>query len=250
MTDLPPYEERYVAFLDLLGFKELVRQADLNPALLSRLARALINVREYAKTGAAMDASAGHNPQAFFYGLFRMSTFSDSVVISTKANPIGLAMITWISAVLCMQLLREGLFVRGGLSRGKLIHTDDIVLGDGLIAAYKLESSAAVYPRLLVAESLNRDLDEIANQGGTPDLRRRDFDGMTHIHILQKTLLEFAQGPAGVPQVQDFMVEAREAITAALHDPDAAVRAKGGWMARYFNEYAPTAGIQSVTVPQ
>lgn len=40
--------------------------------------------------------------------------------------------------------------MRGGISRGKTVHTGDILYGEGMLNAYYLESKAAIYPRIII----------------------------------------------------------------------------------------------------
>jgi hypothetical protein len=48
--------------------------------------------------------------------------------------------------------------VRGGATVGNLYHSNGIVFGDALIEAYRLESSVAVYPRVVLSQKIcNRD---------------------------------------------------------------------------------------------
>jgi len=184
------YEERYVAFIDILGFSSLVDRAETDSNLLERLASVLEEVQMHSALEESMDSLGDNDPQAFFRNMFRMSTFSDNIVISTKINLIGLSLITMLSTIICNRLLHQGIFTRGAISSGKLIHTNSIALGAGLIKAYKLESTAAIYPRILLDENIVRDMDALEKQGGTPDLRCKDFDGLWHLHILHPKILE------------------------------------------------------------
>jgi hypothetical protein len=129
------YEERHVAFIDILAFSSLVNRAEADANLLERLASVLEEQEMYSEIGKKMDDLGNKDPQGFFKNMFRMSTFSDSIVISTKINLIGLGLITMLVATICNRLLHQGIFTRGAISKGKLIHTNTIVLGAGLIRA-------------------------------------------------------------------------------------------------------------------
>lgn len=184
------YEERYVAFIDILGFSELVNRAEADSSLLERLVSVLQEQELYSAIETSMDTLGSNDPRGFFQNMFKMSTFSDNIVISTKMNPIGVNLITTLSTVIGNRLLHQGIFTRGAISKGKLIHTNRIVLGAGLISAYNLEKSAAIFPRILIDESIVHGMDTLMNQGGSPDLRRQDFDGLWHLHILHPSVLE------------------------------------------------------------
>ena len=111
------YEDRYVAYIDILAFKDLVQRLDDDAALLERIVGSLKEVQTYSALGAAMDHSAGNVRSEFFYNMFQMSTFSDSIAMSTKANPIGLGLVLFLCAFIYTRLMNQGVFVRGGISR-------------------------------------------------------------------------------------------------------------------------------------
>src|ERR1700756_3728702 len=49
-----------------------------------------------------------------------------------------------------------GFLIRGGIALGGLYHSSDIVFGEALIDAYRLESKVAVYPRILISPTVLR----------------------------------------------------------------------------------------------
>jgi hypothetical protein len=73
---LEEYEERYVAFLDLLGFKRQVEIAESDPTERNKVHEILVLVRD----------TLGENP----YLSFRRNYFSDCIVLSIKRTPEGL----------------------------------------------------------------------------------------------------------------------------------------------------------------
>lgn len=248
-----PYEDRYVAYFDILGFTNLVRRIDSDPALLHRVVGSLKEAQAFAPLGPAMDQSAGNRPGEFFFNMFHMSTFSDSIAISAKANPIGLSLVMFHCAFTSTRLMGQGVFVRGAITRGKLYHSDGIVVGEGLISAYLLESKAAIYPRIVIADDV---LADFARFGGLHsdflDLRRQDFDGLWHVNVFRpeflKKLMESSR-PDRSPIPGNFMSTLRAAIIVALDGAeDAGVRAKAGWIARYFNEYASEYRVASIPI--
>jgi hypothetical protein len=52
-------------------------------------------------------------------------------------------------------LISEGVFIRGGITIGELIHQDSgIIMGPALIDAYELEKNCAIYPRIVLSDKL------------------------------------------------------------------------------------------------
>lgn len=163
MSGQPSYQDRIVAFIDILGFGVLVSSLTEQPELHERLFYALTHIKSYKMTS-QMENTAHSD--------LEVSVFSDSIAMSAdKHNFNG---IIWASGWLHAQLLGSGILTRGGISIGKTVHTDDILYGEGMLKAYKIESSAAVYPRIVVDPAL---IDQI--KGPTKYVfLKKDSDGL------------------------------------------------------------------------
>ncbi len=140
MTQL---KERVVAFIDILGFESLVRNLEDDDFLHRRLHDALQNIK-HVRISSLRGITAQYN--------LEVSVFSDCIAIS--AEPDKYHEVIWTAIHLQSSLLVLGILARGGVSIGKLVHEDDILYGEGMIKAYKLESKAAIYPRILVDGSI------------------------------------------------------------------------------------------------
>ena len=163
----PVYVERIVAFIDILGFRNLVQQIGADPMLHRKLQGALSRIK-HCKLSSVADNTAQSD--------LEVSVFSDSVVISgTMDNFHG---VCWTVIHLQCDLLAFGVLARGGISKGRTVHRDDILYGEGILAAYDLESKAAVYPRIVIDPKLVDDI--------TPRYRStfldKDQDGLWFIN--------------------------------------------------------------------
>ena len=143
MSELPKYENRIVAFIDILGFTNLISTLKDETDLHRKLYRALSFIHSYKNNT--------HNNDTIQSGL-DISVFSDSIVISSSVN--NLSSIIWTCGQLQAELLYLGILSRGGISEGLTVHENDILYGDGMIKAYNIESKVAIYPRVVVDESV------------------------------------------------------------------------------------------------
>lgn len=82
----------------------------------------------------------------------KVTTFSDSIVISAKEKYYLLSDIIWSISHLQFVLLQKGIATRGGIELGYIYRDAFMVFGDGLISAYKLESEQTKFPRILVGK--------------------------------------------------------------------------------------------------
>ncbi len=137
------YREKYVVFLDLLGFRELVRKIGQDVLERHRVVEALKLVRD----------TLGQDPAI---GL-RFTHFSDCIVISTDHTAHALWEIFRSVELLTLNLLQYDIFVRGGLSVGPAHHSKDFVFGEAVTEAYDLEHKEADGPRVLLSRKVADD---------------------------------------------------------------------------------------------
>jgi hypothetical protein len=159
------YDERNVAFIDILGFKEMV---NISPQDLSQF-HAIFDALQVMKSmkGFVEGANSSLKPQ--------VSLFSDNIVISyLENNEDSMYNLILDCIFLYISLLIHGIFVRGGISKGQLYHDDKFVVGPALIRAYEIESKYSIYPRIVVDDS-----DYYSDITGS--VFKRDFDGLTYI---------------------------------------------------------------------
>jgi hypothetical protein len=159
----------FVAFIDILGFSEMVRSdcESSDPPRYLQLLHAS-HVRAAALFGQDLEA-----------GLIQ---FSDSIVFS-KPFELG-ALAGFLGAIAQWQrsLLIDGLLCRGGVTFGKHFVKDKFLFSKAMIDAYLLESSHARYPRIIVSE----DLLQLVSAHAPPsslNLRRED-DGAAFVNYL------------------------------------------------------------------
>jgi hypothetical protein len=142
------YSERNVAFIDILGFGALVRRLGTEPALHANLHHALARIRHYKDSSMQKDTVQSK---------LQVSVFSDSIVISGPSD--DLHSVIWSAIHLQCDLLALGILVRGGISRGRTAHAEDILYGEGMLDAYHLESKAAIYPRIIIDPKLINEIE-------------------------------------------------------------------------------------------
>jgi len=127
------YTESIVLFIDVLGFSSLVYDKDKTK---------IENYFSYIQ--AEFNA---HLVQRKFKYLI----ISDSIVVSTKKSKENLSELVFITSKIQYQLFLKGILIRGAISFGKLYINSDsnIIVGPGLINAYKLENTAH-FPRVVI----------------------------------------------------------------------------------------------------
>ena len=128
--------------------------------------------------------------------------------------------------------------------QGEVYEKNHIIFGPGLIDAYRLESSAARYPRVLVSENIQLASQSISydvqgRKSMTLDVKiQRDFDGLYYLDWMLHYHRIYEPGGTGfrTDGPEDYR-QFKKSIEYALEDAkdDPAVKSKIFWLANYFN---------------
>jgi len=241
------YVDRYCAFIDILGFQRLI-------AGLKGTDEQFLALREALKK---VHAPVGQ-PTVSWTIDFRAQSISDAVTISTLATDGGLVRLFQVIEALAVDLLKEGYFIRGALTKGKLYHNDTTVFGEALIRAYELENTVARYPRVMITRDVMADIGVFPKGLLMTELREQfreqvrpyieqAADGPHFVHVL-RTISANVQGGQfdGYQRLQD-MIQKRldEATDHPRHFE------KVQWFALYWRKFVPysVTGFKTITGP-
>jgi hypothetical protein len=194
------YEERVVAFVDILGFKEIISRSVADPDLVAEIYSALdVRKDNWAQTYAA---EVGLKMEPAHFG-DRFHTFSDCIVISVEPDIREIGLLVWIIFKICRQLMGSGFTSRGGVAKGKLYHRDNsgegsgapaMVFGPAFNDAYAFESAHADGPRIIFQSKVWRLIEE--EKGRYPETKLKQF--------FDEHICRAEDGPAFVNLFADF----------------------------------------------
>ncbi|MGH9764120.1 MAG: hypothetical protein ACREAC_25070, partial [Blastocatellia bacterium] len=245
-------------FLDVLGFSGRIVQAykdNSDSTLLRDLRSALTSAGEaFAAPYPSFteDRMIGFTQikQADFW---HIKSFTDNIVIGcpiSTDNADGEAELGGLIVSLRwyqLEMVRRGFFVRGGIAVGELYMDEDIVFGDALLEAYKIESKIARDPRIVLSPKveplIERHLEFYAETAESPHIHTllRDSDEQLFVNYLGAALDENPEDP-------DFhaMEAHQESVVSMLnnHKADPAIWAKYAWVANYHNFICDEQGSQ------
>lgn len=243
------YEDRYVLFIDILGFTELIRQSTREDApphgSVSAIFQAL-NWRFQGLEDGAIDeflpALGLERPDE---DLLKVHTFSDFVVASCPATEVGLMTILFIAFDISREWLSMKYLSRGGIARGKVLHrTGDaaapMVFGPAFVKAYELESQVADLPRIVLEQSVRKECEQLLGRRDklsdfVRQVTRRCDDGPRCIDVFAHLRKN------GLTLARDHMNEAGQFRETIHHHLEEAADTpnwfrKSRWLAQRFNE--------------
>jgi hypothetical protein len=239
------YEQRVVAFIDILGFKSLLNETvDGKGNDQEEKIDTVISAYEAIRDIWNLDEKSElYDTKSI--DTKKVSIFSDCIVVSFKVEQKSEVFFTLLEIKwLIMRLLSRGILCRGGVSLGKFIHTDNYLFGPALVEAYTLESKAAMYPRVILdtnvidAGAENRksghsSSDEI---GYVYSLLEQDSDGMYYIDYFSKAQEELDDPEYGFAEyVANLGSIIRKGLMASSHHTKVDLRVKYSWMRERYN---------------
>lgn len=164
----------YVAFIDILGFKSMAEN-DFDKVILALRKFKMFSVEYFNNVNGVRfiddDKKDWENDEIEFF-CPKVTMFSDSIVISARVGSTSLDVFIDSLKNLQLDLLMNGITIRGGVELGHIFQDEFMVFGDGLIKAYSLEHDIAKFPRIVIGkeaqkmaikeydEEFNRRIDE------------------------------------------------------------------------------------------
>lgn len=97
---------------------------------------------------------------------------------------MGLAHLLQTLSALTLDLLKHGYFCRGAVVKGKLYHDEETVFGEALVHAYRLESTIAKYPRIILPRDVALKAKKLKEFTEKEDYVRQSADGPFFLHTL------------------------------------------------------------------
>ncbi len=216
INDEIKYEEKCVAFLDILGFRELIYKNH------DESIKIIATINETFRH--ALDILHKYSPS----DMFSTKLFSDCICLSCDLH--NMQYLLYELSFLQYHFSINKMFLRGALTIGPHYENENIIFSAGLIKAYELEKEA-VYPRIIVdsviVDRMSGELDR--------DYLMQAPDGFNFIDYLYiVTEHEYAVEPE--LELEAHKTSILEQINTHLKNPK--VLEKYKWLSDYHNQKA------------
>jgi len=153
------FEEKFIGFVDLLGFKNLVEAAEAGEGLelpelveLQKLLGTPEKIERISKSGSITCPESSYISGDLS---FQLTQVSDCVIVSSEISPAGVINLISHCWGAVIELMGKGIMCRGYITRGSLFHSGTTVIGSGFQEAYSKEGNVTVFK-------------QEANERGTP----------------------------------------------------------------------------------
>jgi hypothetical protein len=226
------YQEKYVAFIDLLGFSQLIAKVGADVMERHRVIEALKIVKD----------TFCHNPAIDM----RFTYFSDCIVLSAKRSPHALWQIFQSIELLTLNLLQHDFFTRGALVVGPTHHSEHFVFGTTVVEAYNMEKHCAHQPLVLLSPEVVKDTEAqgadftqwIKKDGRDKDGRDRHF-----LHYLMRYEIYKSERYPGEVILEYPAKLISHFVRARLNKDKGGILEKAQWFQTYWNETVAVRGV-------
>jgi len=233
------YKDRIVAFVDILGFKNLVVKGKVSTILKSM---------EIIRERVALIPNTKDSP-------LETSQFSDSLILSAPNDANGVIHLVHFVSLLAAELFLDGIWCRGAITSGRMHHEGSVAFGPALIDAIEMEERLAVYPRILVTyavadrfvEAKNDDLPK-HRRSSTGEFFRQDIDHLLHLHIFSPFMFIPKKTGTIKKAVNDVYRHVLKGIDATETPANMNIQAKLFWIGAYIEEVKETFGAYHFTI--
>jgi hypothetical protein len=238
------FEKRVVAFLDVLGFKELIRNAERDPSGLSKLNGLQTVIESHVRwDNGKLDPNVPKemHPRYLFV--------SDSIILSAPLEHdgySGLAVVALKSLQIAQKLLEMGLLIRGAISVGPVLHEEHNIFGTGYSSAY-LAQEKACHPHIfMTAEAKTCFANAVHRGANLNDLGIwADYKGERVVDVFHPSYLRGVEAFGGLEamflQFEAFIHQSLLNLPAG-----SSARGKWEWIAMFYNAALKRHGIDTV----
>lgn len=233
--DSEPSFNHVVAFIDILGSSQIL-SADEEE-----------RVREYLRGVKGLYSMVQGEGAV---GSPKM--FSDNVLIYTRGDTQEEVetMIAFVASIQWSVMRDFHMLIRGGVVIDKISHVpadpNDFIIGKAIVRAHEMESSKAIYPRIIVSDEV---LERCASGDGNP-LIKDDWD-RPFVDYLQAAAGDASQYPAGLDRYRrSLMKHISDNSRIGDCDSDAwdRIRNKDLWVLSYFNNFCREAELGDMAI--
>lgn len=169
------YQNRFVIFIDFLGWKEKIKESETDEA---KIAEIIGVIEEYHQA---------YNGLEEILKTQQVSQFSDCIAVSFEVTTLRQVfyLLEW-TRIFLIRIANRGFLCRGGMALGKLIHTPKYLFGTALNDAYALENKSAIFPRVIIGKELINSLQKLNEDSKEEyetflEMFEMDFDGFFYI---------------------------------------------------------------------
>ena len=216
MTKEPKFEDKFVAFVDILGFQSKVESAEQHREIrLSDILEMCRKLEDQAHVQAITTYGPTICPGSRYIDRnlnYQATQISDCAVFSVEVSPAGIINLLQHIAQAILGLLRLGVMVRGYVTRGNIFHKDKQFIGVGyqnalmrerLVSAFRMSEDDGATPFVEIdpeVESYIREETDECVRMQFARMTKHDSDNRVTVLFPFQRISNVAGGNIGEPE--------------------------------------------------
>jgi len=177
------YVDSLVAFLDILGLTDSIRESETDPSVAERVADMLAKVQE-------MTSLINKRAKASWKMDIIAHAFSDSVIISCpRISENAFIHMAHLIAAIQFEVMRHQFFLRGGMSAGGHYERQGVAFGPAFVKAYDIEK-LSIWPRVLIDPAVFKKIGRDAVLVALESYVSRDQNGLCYFNYLHLLVVQ------------------------------------------------------------
>lgn len=236
------YEDCIVSFIDILGFKELLKRPASEVMRILKILRHFATPREQTKPRRMKEMRLMSRAFA--------ESVSDAVVrirvyeTQYRDGAFFYEMLDLLHAQI--DCVNSGVLIRAGVTVGRAhvgANGEGPVFGEAMARAYRIESDEAVFPRIVIDEAAYQAfLSDVRLQSEDNDFdeERKHVDGLLKVGEDGTRFIDYLRGASkeanDMAEYYTFLDRHAQLIRNGLSTTDGRTRRKYVWLARYHND--------------
>ena len=233
------YDQHFVAFFDILGFKDIIAEAKTDEQAIEQI--------RFFNDALLIGRRILDKQWSWEVDKFAVKMFSDCLCVSVPAkheNVDGFFKgVTYIQA----SFARNRIMLRGGVTVGRHYIDDQLIFGEALVRAYKIETSTK-QPRIEVSKELREFIlpseDLKFGEDAETQMRLNNAAAFRNSYVFKLRhdpvlFLDYLSFSTDEDDRRGHLVAHRDWIIWGLeeHRGDVNVRPKLEWLRRYHNQW-------------
>lgn len=222
------YEERFLAFIDVLGFADLVSRSSKSAEIVEQLSRTMSMLSDLASSARSEELG------------IETTSFSDTIVISSPLSSDALIRLLEIVEEISFELFSSNMLLRGAVVRGMVLHTPKFVFGPALVSAYRLETSTSFHPRIMIDPGVHAAIEAFPDRSRFGRFLVVDSYDVPYINPFSRWEGTESPSPAAQAQLVQLQGIIAAGLMAGASNPSVGEKYK--WLGRKLNRFIRSRG--------
>lgn len=193
------YTDCYVAFIDILGFKNFIEKNDDNFDVVDDLYKRIENISQHI-ISLRPEMFTEEAMTSIKYCIVSDTIF---VAIPKKQKKSLHILLMFVNILIYPILYYNNLLFRGAISEGNFYINNGIAFGSGIVRAAKLEKELAIYPRVIFTPGL---LKSYFNDNNNDETYIKEIKNLVKVDPVIKDSLFIADYMGAFISIVDFNV--------------------------------------------